>query len=111
MGRLNVISTMPLFGVPGQQPWAEPDGRTYERAKDMPRLGRQAARVFNLMQDGRWRTLGDISHITCAPESSASARLRDFRKPKFGLHVVNRRRRTERGGTFEYQLIPKEKVI
>jgi len=43
-----------------------------------------------------------------ASEGGVSARLRDFRKEKFGSHTVNRRRKAG-GGTFEYQLIVNNK--
>ena len=103
--RLNRRFDAPLFPVPGQQSWAEPDGETYVRTRDRTRLARQSNAVFELMKDGAWRTLAEISLLTGAPEASASARLRDLRKYKYGLHVVRRRRRTE--GLFEYQLIVK----
>jgi len=58
------------------------------------------------MRDGEWRTLGEISEATGHPEASVSARLRDFRKPRFGGHTVNRRRGKWVGGSWwEYQLL------
>ena len=81
------------------------DGKTFAKAKDEKRLNKQARAVWNLMRDGIWRTLAEISNATREPEASISARLRDFRKPKFGGHQVWRRRRTE--GAWEYRLIPK----
>lgn len=82
------------------------DGDTYEPEHDGLRLGAQASAVFGLMVDGRWRTLGEIVvAIGSGSEAGVSARLRDFRKQKFGGHVVNRRRRgVESVGCFEYQL-------
>jgi hypothetical protein len=45
--------------------------------------------VWDCMADGQWRTLGQISaEIGFAPTQSISARLRDFRKQKFGGHIV-----------------------
>ena len=61
-----------------------------------------------------WHTLPEIVNaVSFAPydrssEGGVSARLRDFRKKKFGSHEVNRRRKTS-GGTFEYQLIVNNK--
>lgn len=78
------------------------DGATFDQEKDGTRLGLQHRAVFDLMRDGRWRTLAEIEDATGHPQASVSARLRDFRKPRFGGHRVNRRRRTE--GSFEYQL-------
>ncbi len=82
------------------------DGQTYEAPKDKVRLNKQGLRVFNAMQDARWRTLGEIEAITGDPQASISARLRDFRKDKFGEHMLDRRRRGhEAKGLFEYRLI------
>lgn len=86
------------------------DGKTYEPKKDKKRLTGQAKRVFDLMRDGRWRTLSEIQNATGGSDSEAgiSARLRDFRKAPWGSHTVNRRRRGEdTKGLFEYQLILK----
>ncbi len=60
--------------------YGERDGETYDRARGGKRLNAQAADVFRLMQDGKWRTLADISAATGHPEASVSARLRDLRK-------------------------------
>lgn len=79
------------------------DGKTFDPERDEARLNRQALTVWNLMADSAWRTLSEISKNTGEPEASISARLRDFRKEKFGGHAVERRRRTE--GTYEYRLL------
>lgn len=82
------------------------DGTTYQIESDFARLCRQHRRVHALMRDGRWRTLAEIAGITGDPPASISARLRDFRKQKFGCLRVNRRRRGEpTRGLFEYQLL------
>lgn len=82
------------------------DGETYEPKFDETRLRGQFGRVFKLMKDEKWRTLSEIAAVTGDPEPGISARLRDFRKIKFGGHTVNRRRRGEpKDGLFEYQLI------
>lgn len=84
---------------------AEFDGSTYDPAKDMDRLKSQWEVVFDLMQDGRWRTLREIEDETGFPQSSISARLRDFRKPKFGGHTVERSRQDQdRSGTYVYRI-------
>lgn len=89
------------------------DGATYEPALDYERLNGQQERVARVMADGRWRTLGEIQaeiearFDTHDPQASLSARLRDLRKPKFGGHTVDRRRRGEgKRGLFEYRLLP-----
>ena len=78
-------------------------GETYEPIHDRKRLNRQAKRIWDLMVDGQWRTLAQISATTGDPESSVSARLRAFRKSRWGGNQVNRKRVS--GGLFAYQLI------
>ena len=78
------------------------DGDTYEPDKDQVRLGKQAQRCWDAIQDGKWRTLSELSEITGDPEASISARLRDFRKERFGGHDIPRRRRS--CGQWEYRL-------
>lgn len=85
------------FGILGPR-----DGSTFNAAKDTGRLNRQAQLVFDVMRDGGWYTLAELSARTGQPEASVSARTRDFRKARFGSHTVERRRRS--AGTFEYRL-------
>jgi hypothetical protein len=82
------------------------DGSTFDSVLDRVRLSNQARLVFDLMRDGQWRTLAEIvESIGCGSEAGVSARLRDFRKPRFGSLVVDRRRRGDgASGLFEYQL-------
>jgi len=81
-------------------------GVTFEPDFDRDRLKKQLRRTYNVMKDGQWRTLIEIAQETGDQTQSISARLRDFRKAKFGGHEVNRRRRGEpKDGIFEYQLI------
>ena len=82
------------------------DGETYVPELDGARLTSQFERVRSLMLDGRWRTLAEIAGRVRGSEAAVSARLRDFRKAKFGGHEVERRRRgnAERG-LHEYRLI------
>lgn len=83
------------------------DGDTFVPEFDEERLTGQWERVYSLMKDNQWRTLLEIESITHDPQASISARLRDFRKERFGSHVINRRRRGyPEKGLFEYQLIP-----
>lgn len=78
-------------------------GGTYNAPLDESRLNAQARRVWRFMADGDWYPLAAVSAATGAPEASVSARLRDFRKPEFGGHTVERRRRE--GGQYEYRLL------
>jgi hypothetical protein len=73
-------------------------------AHDHARIAKQRERVMWLMRDGYWRTLAEIEAATGYPQASISARLRDFRKARFGSHTVLRRRAAEGGGTWEYRL-------
>lgn len=81
-------------------------GATFDPALDGERLGAQLLRVRDLMADGLWRTLGEISAELGAPQASVSARLRDLRKPRFGGFRVQRRRVGE--GLFAYRVTPAE---
>jgi hypothetical protein len=82
------------------------DGDTYEPTEDESRLKTQLRRVFNLMADGQEHTLAEIAEATGGSEASVSARLRDFRKPRFGHWLVDRRRIG--GGLFAYRLRRRE---
>ena len=82
------------------------DGATYDPERDRERLKTQLFNVWRLMRDGRWRTLEQISVRVGCPEASVSARLRDFRKKKFGGHTVERE--YVRRGLFKYRVIPNE---
>jgi hypothetical protein len=94
------MSQLSLFG-----------GYTYDHDLDEQRLTGQLKAVYQVMRDGQWRTLKDIAAVTHAmtgkrfSEAAISARLRDFRKPKFGGHLVDRRRvGVPKSGLFQYRL-------
>lgn len=78
------------------------DGKTYNPVLDHTRLTNQLARVHSVLSDGKWITLSQLSIKADCPEASASSRLRDLRKDKFGGHTVDRKRLS--GGLFEYRL-------
>lgn len=80
------------------------DGSTYEPARDGARLSRQLTKVRNLMLDGKWRTLGEIAVECEIPEQSASARLRDCRKNKFGGYRVDREPVPGQRGLYRYRV-------
>ena len=84
--------------------WRPPEfgGDTFDQTRDGARLNAQAQKVFDVMCDRSWRTLGQIAEATGAPEASVSARLRDLRKPRFGGFTVERRHRDR--GLWEYRL-------
>ncbi len=81
------------------------DGMTYDPDRDEKRLSKQISKVWRAMNDGRWHTLYGLSENTGVPEASVSARIRDFRKPRFGDHTVDRR--CGERGQWWYRLIPK----
>lgn len=70
---------------------------------DERRLGRQHIKVFDLMRAGSWWTLRELGRVLGEPETSISARIRDFRKEKFGSHTVERERVS--GGLWRYRLV------
>ena len=96
-----------LFSEDGQPNLDGPrDGLTFDPYLDEDRLNKQMRRVFAAVRDGHWYTLREIADRTGDPEASVSARLRDFRKPKFGGLILNRRRVGEE--LFAYQLAQSE---
>ena len=82
------------------------NGPEYDPSHDLVRLTGQIKRVYDLMQDGTWRTLDEIHRRTNDPHASISAQLRHLRKPRFGSHIVERRARGDRSqGLYEYRLV------
>ena len=79
------------------------DGADYVHERDGKRLAKNHFKLKDLMQDQKFRTLSEISAITNIPEASVSAGLRDFRKEKFGRHIVNKN--YLENGLYSYQLI------
>ena len=95
------------------------DGETYDHDRDGKRLGTQYIAVWACMltdavpftdeKGCRWLigliwTLADISKDTGAPEASVSARIRDFRKPRFGEHIVEDEPPVGKKGLWRYRL-------
>lgn len=85
------------------------DGSDYLPERDNERLTRQHDKVFNLMKDGEWRTLDEISEAIKEPQASISAQLRHLRKARFGGHTVNKV--YQGNGLFKYQLIVKNILV
>ncbi|HIK62115.1 MAG TPA: hypothetical protein EYF98_15665 [Planctomycetes bacterium] len=78
-------------------------GKTYLPHRDYARLNSQLKRVFDVMRDGEWHTLPAIKVATGDPmDASVSARIRDFRKKKFGGFVVESE--CISGGLWRYRL-------
>lgn len=89
-----MINSLPLF-----------DGWTIDEKYDYERLSTQFSKVYKLMKDEKFRTVPEIAQEIGGSHTAISARLRDFRKEKYGGHTVKRRRRGDpRKGIFEYSL-------
>ena len=78
------------------------DGPTYEPELDAERLTDQLLRVWMVMRDHGWHRLDELAAKCGATTQSVSARLRDFRKPRWGAMTIERRR--VEGGLYEYRL-------
>jgi len=85
------------------------DGETYDHERDSQRLSGQLEVVFNLVKDGKWRTLKEISQESGYPESSVSARLRDLRKVRFGSYVVEKE--YVDNGLYKYRVVVEETIL
>jgi hypothetical protein len=91
------------------EPTREPhfNGPAYEPSRDFKRLSRQHERIRDLMLDGEWRIVHEISLITGDPENSIQAQLRHLRKPRFGAYIVRKRLRPNTQGLWEYRVRPR----
>lgn len=74
-----------------QMPFAF-DGPDFDPERDQARLTGQLLDIFDLMKDGKKRTVEEIAERTGHPETSVSAQLRHLRKPRFGGYCVERTR-------------------
>lgn len=81
------------------------DGADIKPERDNKRLTKQYDAIFNLMKDGKWRTLNEIARQLGYGEASISAQLRHCRKPRNGGHTLNREYVGD--GLYKYQLIVK----
>jgi hypothetical protein len=85
-------------------------GPAYDKRRDGARLNRQHERIRDFMLARcDWKTLAELSQALGYPESSVSAQLRHLRKKRFGAHLVLKRRRNGKKGTWEYSVLPPEK--
>lgn len=82
---------MPHFSVINAEDAPHFDGRTYSPDDDHDRLLRQLQRVRAVLADGKWHTLDAVAARAYCPQQSASARMRDLRKAKFGAHTIEKR--------------------
>lgn len=88
------------------EPLPDHDGKTYDSERDKVRLNKQLQAVYAVLSHVTcWMTLAEIAAAAECGEASASARLRDLRKQKFGGHRVDGRRRAGADGLWEYRLV------
>lgn len=87
------------------------DGESFDPRYDAERLGDQMRRVWDVARDGAWRTPAEWEAAVGANWASVGARLRDFRKEKFGGMTVERRRWAghESSGVWQYRLVLERK--
>lgn len=88
-------------------------GGTTLTPADEPRLDTQLYFVYHIMKDGVWRTIPELEALLLSEygvvmQTSISARIRDFRKTKFGGHIVNAKNAGR--GLWKYQLVLKGKT-
>lgn len=86
-------------------------GQTYSPSRDGERLSGALENVYRLMIDGKWRTLKAIAIACACTEAGASARLRDYRKPRIKERYPNRgvERRHVANGLWEYRILIERK--
>jgi hypothetical protein len=63
---------------------------TWDEQRDGARIAKQRDDIWNAIRDGNWYTLSQLEQTTGHPQSSISARLRDFRKARYGSHRIER---------------------
>jgi hypothetical protein len=64
--------------------------------------------VWAAMSGGEWKSLRTLAAATGHPEASISARLRDFRKARYGSHVVELKPWRDR--RFQYRLVRRMEI-
>jgi hypothetical protein len=86
-------------------------GPTFDKQLDGGRLRHQLEKIRDwMLVQNDWQTLAEIREALGFPESSISAQLRHLRKLQFGSYRVEKRRRSSPGGTWEYRVLPPEKL-
>lgn len=100
-------------GIPGTKYPEHFDGPAFDPEKDVAILAGHLLAVFKVMRSGNWLTDYEISEASGCPVTSVGAQRRHLRKPRFGSHTVERRRRVvdgEETRTHEYKLTPNPNV-
>lgn len=78
-------------------------GAGVETTEDDDRFKFQYDRIFKLMHDRKWRTLGEIEAATGYLQTSISAQLRFMTRQEFGGHTKNRERMPNK--LYKYQIV------
>lgn len=78
------------------------EGATIDHDRDAVRLTGLALRVRTHMADRAWHTLRELADACGGSEGGCGARLRDFRKGRYGNQTVERR--NVGGGVWEYSM-------
>jgi hypothetical protein len=81
-------------------------------ATQAPTANTLNAWVLAILNAGRWWMPHELCqeirrrHSIIVSDSSATARLRDLRKPRYGAHVIEKQRRAN-SSAYEYRLVSK----
>lgn len=78
------------------------DGAFYDSYRDKDRLTAKQKELFELMKDGLYRTVPEMTQIIGGTQTGASAAIRNFRKLKFGGYLVQIRNIGK--GLYQYRL-------
>ena len=84
-------------------------GTTYDPTQDHDRLTTQLNRVFDKMKGGQWHTIDELTAYSGGTPQAVIARIRDFRKERFGGHTVERER--VKAGLWRYKLILRRDLL
>ena len=95
---------LPFNCPPQRKPNPTFGGKTFNEDIDGDRLRRQFNDVWSVMADGQWHTSTEIANASGHGWCAGSARVRDFRKPKFGGHTVDAERVPGVKGLWRYRL-------
>lgn len=98
------MAQLPLFDDERDLPFG---GETYDASQDKDRLSNALDRVYELLSDGRERTLPEIASYANCSEAGASARIRDLRKEEFKKRYPNAGVESRRvaGGKWVYWMV------
>jgi hypothetical protein len=84
------------------------DGSDFDTKLDQERLTGQMKRIYDVICDGRARTLDEISKLAFAPHASVSAQIRNLRKVRFGSYTILKERAGDpANGLFVYRMVNK----